>query len=443
MRRYIIGFITVSLLFACSKAESSIDKLQLRDEVYPKGFAKELQTNLDFFLDGVGVDPESKVPFDTIFVKDGVIDPQYYVNTTEIGFYLNILVEAEKAGTSGALTRIEDVISVLENTPTWKGLYYWPYDIVDGELHAPDDPVIPAVDNANLAFSLARVAGAYLDSTEPKKLKIVDRIDMLLNGQKEAWSLLYDESKGLIAAGWDPDENQALSYYIDRKANESRLAPLWAALITKDMGTNAVPQKAFTNMELYTEEYNNDELTLNPILTWDGAYFQAMLPFIFLDERQLIPNFKMFEDMTTIQKSYAEKHNIPMISSSATIDDGYAAFGIAPISEAHVKHGNEVHDEKTGTPHATALSYMIDPKYAVSALLQIKSNYPKIETPYGWYDAVDHEGNMTAKIISLDQGMFVGAFIHKEIQQDVKTYLDHKGYSSDIEKMYQSFVPNN
>lgn len=420
-----------------------INELSIRDHLYPAEFKAELQNNLNFFRDGVGVDPVAKVPFDTVSIVEGKVKPHYYVNTTEIGLYLNILVEAEKAGEAKALTRILEVLDVLEETPTWKGLYFWPYDIVEGKLKPTDDGIVPAVDNANLALALAGVAGAYLDDADAEKQKVVERIEAILVGQKQGWFEIYDQGRGLLHAGWSTKNDAALPYYIDRKANESRLAPLWAALITKEAGDEAIPQSAFDNMELYTHKYTFNSKEYNPMLTWDGAYFQAMLPAIWLNEKELMPDYTMVKDMTFLQMTYAAKHNIPLVSSSATVDDAYAAFGVPFLSESKVKFNNEIHEGTTGTPHALALSYIVSPKTSVQALKALKNYYPQIESEYGWYDAVDSQGKMSTKILSLDQGMFVGAFLANEINADVEKYLIARGYMADVQQMYRSYVPNN
>ena len=420
-----------------------INELSIRDHLYPAEFKAELQNNLNFFRDGVGVDPVAKVPFDTVSIVEGKVKPHYYVNTTEIGLYLNILVEAEKAGEAKALTRILEVLDVLEETPTWKGLYFWPYDIVEGKLKPTDDGIVPAVDNANLALALAGVAGAYLDDADAEKQKVVERIEAILVGQKQGWFEIYDQGRGLLHAGWSTKNDAALPYYIDRKANESRLAPLWAALITKEAGDEAIPQSAFDNMELYTHKYTFNGKEYNPMLTWDGAYFQAMLPAIWLNEKELMPDYTMVKDMTFLQMTYAAKHNIPLVSSSATVDDAYAAFGVPFLSESKVKFNNEIHEGTTGTPHALALSYIVSPKTSVQALKALKNYYPQIESEYGWYDAVDSQGKMSTKILSLDQGMFVGAFLADEINADVEKYLIARGYMADVQQMYRSYVPNN
>lgn len=424
-------------------ADVTITELTVNPQLYPVGFEQHLQKNLDFFVDGVGVDQKAKVPYDTIFVdKDGNIEHANYVNTTEIGLYLNVLVEAQKNGNVDALARIHETLDALANAPTWKGLFYWPYDIEGDQLKPNKDGIVPAVDNANLAFALSGVAGAYIDSKDKSEQLVVSKVEAILNSQIEGWSELYDEDKGLLYSGWSAKNNAPLTYHIDRKANESRLAPVWAHLVTKNT-TNPVPASAFNNMELYTHDYYLGGKKLTPMLTWDGAYFQGMLSMIWLEERTLMPDFSIIEDMTEVQKYHAIHNQIPFVSSSATVDDGYAAFGVPQLSESKVRFDNEIAGGDTGTPHALALSYMVKPFEAVSLLKTVIDYYPQLETPYGWYDAINAKGETSTKILSLDQGMFVGAFLSPAINKDVRHYLESKNYYSTIVDMYDSFEPNN
>ncbi|MEH0715161.1 glucoamylase family protein [Vibrio owensii] len=424
-------------------ADVTITELTVNPQLYPVGFEQHLQKNLDFFVDGVGVDQKAKVPYDTIFVdKDGNIEHANYVNTTQIGLYLNVLVEAQKNGNVDALARIHETLDALANAPTWKGLFYWPYDIKDDQLKPNKDGIVPAVDNANLAFALSGVAGAYIDSKDKSEQLVVSKVEAILNSQIEGWSELYDEDKGLLYSGWSAKNNAPLTYHIDRKANESRLAPVWAHLVTQNT-TNPVPASAFNNMELYTHDYYLGGKKLTPMLTWDGAYFQGMLSMIWLEERTLMPDFSIIEDMTEVQKYHAIHNQIPFVSSSATVDDGYAAFGVPQLSESKVRFDNEIAGGDTGTPHALALSYMVKPFEAVSLLKTVIDYYPQLETPYGWYDAINAKGETSTKILSLDQGMFVGAFLSPAINKDVRHYLESKNYYSTIVDMYESFEPNN
>lgn len=434
---------SILLVVSISLNAVEINSVKVREEIYPSVFKNELQKNLNFFKDGVGVDPEAKVPYDTIFVNKDSIEKGYYTNTTEIGLYLNILVEMEKTGDKKALSRINEVLDTLDKAPKWKGLFYWPYDIKNGKLVKPETEIIPVVDNGNMCFALAGVAGAYIDSKDPSKKALVERIEKLLNAQVEGWQLLYDKKKGLLHAGWDAKANAPLQYYIDRKGNESRTGALWAILVTQNT-KKPIPISAFNKMELYTLTYEIGNYQYTPMLTWDGTMFQALLPAIWINEKELIPNYRIVEDLLNIQIYFSQKYKVPaLISSCSTLDGGYAAYGVPYISESKVLFNNEISVGTTGTPHASALAYIIDKEKALTLLYRLKKKYPHIETEYGWYDAIDETGKTTNKILSLDQGMFVGAFLAESINQDVEKYLEHKKYTSTLKEMYKTYVPNN
>lgn len=448
-KKFIIIAIPLFMTFNCMALAQKnatknivINEIKVTNELYPKGFENEFQNNLNFFIDGIGVDKLAKVPYDTIVVDGNKITHKYYTNTTEIGLYLNILAESAKSGNKAAIVRISETLSTLEQAPKWKGLFYWPYDINDGKLLKNKDEIIPAVDNGNFSFALVGVAGALMSLNDPESKEIIARIDTILKNQREGYVALYDKNRGLLSSGYSTKNNSFLGYHIDRKANESRTAVIWAILDTQHMGNKAIPENAFYNMKLYTKSYLINGKSYNPLLTWDGAYFQMMLPQIWINEHELMPDYSIVKDHTSLQKMYANKYAIPMVSSSATIDNGYHSFGVPQLSESKIIFNNKIIDGNTGTPHAVALSYIVDSNDAIKALKKIKMTYPQVESPYGWFDAIDNKGNITQNIISLDVGMFIGAILSKEINADVTRYLDNKGYIQKLQHLYKGFVPN-
>lgn len=419
--------------------DQPIQTLTLRQAFYPDNFAGELQANINYFVDGVGVSPAAKIPYDHIMVKPDGVSPSTYTNTTAIALYLNILVEMQQAGDSLALARLEDVLSQLEQAPNWNGLFYWLYQLDGAQLSVPTNGVVSAVDNGNLSFSLAALSGAFYDSSNPQLEQLAIRADQLLAVQVRGWGRLYDSQKGLLRAGWDHATKQYLPYYIDRKANESRLAVIWAVLSTQGAAT-VVPESAFSNMELVTGQYNRDGSYFEPMLTWDGSYFQAMLPALWLDERQLIPDYQMMVDFSEVHKRYADTHQIPFITASATVNDGYKAYGLEAVSESYRRYGNSIEQSPTGSPHALALYRLIDNDDAIDRLLAVKSQHPAIETTAGWFDAVNEHGNLSSKIIGIDQGMFVGAFMVDGVRANVTRYMARQGYQPQLDAMYSRFV---
>lgn len=439
--------------------QPGIDQIFITSAFYPVGFEQALQNNLDFFIDGTGVDPEAKVPYDNILITDTTIESANYTNITGIGFYLNLLVEMQRAGHTEAAQRINDVLAQLEHAPKYKGMFHWLYRLNGDQLQVTGERIISAVDNANLALSLATVAGAYLDHQNGTLAQLGERADALIQQQAEGWSALYDQEKGLLRAGW---RNGSLeNYWIDRKSNESRIAPLLAVLLTESMGHRAVPLSAFERMELHTSAYNRNGQSYNPLLTWDGGFFQAMLPAIWLEEDRLISDYTMFQDFAAVQMIYADQHNIPLVSASATTSDLYAAFGVPDLSESHIRFGNPApagNDQPreshcvpagkddcqpfaaTGTPHASALFYLLYSENAISRLKDLLVKFPGLESQAGWFDAVDENGKISQKLLAINQGMFISSFLAENIRSDVKSYFQQKGNYYLIDHMYQSFI---
>jgi len=70
----------------------------------------------------------------------------------------------------------------------------------------------------------------------------------LLALQIPSWQAIYDPKRQLLRAGWNSVNNADLGYYIDRKANESRLSVIRAILITKDSSA-PVPLAAMEKSE--------------------------------------------------------------------------------------------------------------------------------------------------------------------------------------------------
>ncbi|SBT11324.1 glucoamylase family protein [Vibrio celticus] len=459
-RTFGISILTWGLL-ACSSdtVDSShpalpdpIDHIYLSQSLYPANFEQQLTDNLQFFQDGVGVSTAAKVPFNSIdFDESGALIEKQTgrLNVTALGLYLNVLTEMEKAGSEKARQRLFDLIEIMEAMPKWKGNFYWMYRIEsDGQINKLPKAVASAVDSANLITSMAAVAGAYWTNSDPNLRNLAHRFDTLIQNSSAAWLALYDADKGLLSGGFrdelpDTGEPGITSYYIDRKSNESRLAPIWAHLLTQNT-IKPIPETVFTKMRLYQADYvANDGQILQPMLTWKGAYFQALLPSIWFNEPYLVGQPLLFEHATQTQIDYTQQHNIPFLSSSATIEGGYSEYGIDAMSEHF--HRNEINtaQEGVGTPHASALYSILNQQHAIELMLNIEHHHPQVVGEYGWYDAININGEVRRRLISLDQGMFVGAFMATHLQESVENYikksLGNEAWSG-VTSMYSTFI---
>lgn len=247
------------LLLACntqsppSDSISKIESISIKNAFYPANFHPQLQQNLDYFIDDIGVSSETLLPFDNIKYRDSSFYQDTYTNITTVGLYINLLIEMYRNGDNKALTRLEQTMTRLENLDHWNGLYYWLYRFDGAKVKPAGNGIVSSVDNGNLAFSLATLVGASLTTLDLKP--IAARAQSILDGQAKGWYQLYDSDKNLLRSGYNTYEDKYLGYHVDRKSNESRLASIWAILITKNNINQKVPNSSFTDMPLIQGRY--------------------------------------------------------------------------------------------------------------------------------------------------------------------------------------------
>ena len=207
---------------------------------------------------------------------------------------------------------------------------------------------------------------------------------------------------------------------------------------------NPVPVDAFSNMKLYTNEYTlSDGQKINCILTWDGTVFQILLPRIYIKEHKLIPDYSIVLNFVSAMNDFINKQGLPaMMSASSSVDDGYASFGVPELSESFVKFHNPPPETGAGTPHASALIYLLDKPLATKLLFKLEKKHKQIKTPYGYYDAINAEGKTCTKILSLDQGMFVLSLFGNETANFVEKYLKTNNMINLLREIYSSYIPN-
>lgn len=423
------------------------------------------QDNLSFYQTGAGVDPQTFMPYDTIYVNKTthqITSNSGNFNTTETGLYLNILQLIAEGNLSSKFINPDQAVAQmlvitqelidLQNTPgkAWKGLFYWPYKIESNGAIVPGSSTVPDVDNSNLDFSLAALVGAYQNSSDSLRKKIATQAVTIINNQRDGWTEIGQHTRGqqfpndggcqaCVAAGWDTATDQPLGYYIDRMANESRLSPLWMLIqgYTLESG-------AFTQMPIYsnvTTFPNGESVTAE--LTWDGTMFQLFLPRILLREDQLITNYtQLVNNYVAVQQQYIESNGIIafLSASSATNDKYYGDFGAPSLNECYVQGWCRLPPFINGTPHATALVALENP----SLSLQYFNNLYQCAntlTPYGLYDAIGLNCETGTELISLDQGMLVLGLSGNTIANYVTDYIQSVGKWESVQMLYQHYQP--
>jgi Putative glucoamylase len=172
--------------------------------------------------------------------------------------------------------------------------------------------------------------------------------------------------------------------------------------------------KAFTVDEAH---YNWPVATGIPYVpSWGGSQFEALMDPLAIPEDAWGPRSFGLNDLRYAQaqiKYATEFLGYPVwgLSPSSTPDDtgNYDAYGASRMaSNANCCP----YDQWAVTPHATFIALPFVPQDALANIQKMRSLYPTIYGPYGFYDAVNPTtGQVGHRYLVLDEGMlFAGLF---------------------------------
>ncbi|MCX5666756.1 MAG: hypothetical protein NTY34_00360 [Candidatus Omnitrophica bacterium] len=417
---------------------STTDQPDIKFAVTPE-MAGVIAQNASYFAYDIGVDRATGLPYNHIVLSGNSISSTgAYCNPTDIGLYLDIMasvangkIKMKSVTPQEALGRIKKALGTLLNiqkraADNWKGLFSW-YQFRGGNAVRDEASKVSAVDNANLCWSLAAVIGAL--QGDPANKGIVNAANDIINAQASGWADLYDSDKGLMRAGYDLTGRGYLTYWLDRRYNESRTATAWAILHSN----GKVPVSAFTNMKYPSnpEQYaTSDGKNITGRMSWDGAIFQALMPLLWIDENRISPDSyaRAHRDTVEVQIDHAMKtKKLPaLLSTSYGTDGNYRAYGVPALAETVVSFGNknQVFDD-VASPHTLALAALVDYDRASGLITNLEKKHPKIKTPYGWRDGINARGETSDTICAIDQGMLVLALLGPTNSGYVSAYLNN------------------
>ncbi len=417
-----------------------IDQLKVRPGVFPREIRELLNNNLNYFRDGVGVEPVSGFPYGNIEVdrKTGeIISRRDYVKTTYISTYLTILLEMSKVGgeeAAKAHERIRKILNTLFTLSGWEGLLHGGHYISKG-LQSGTETVSTA-NNSKLVFSLMAIIGAYKASANPVRQEITQLASDFLQRQAVGWSKFYDPVEGLMHKSWDTGLKK-FKRHTTQFVEEAMPGVIAGILVTSDLGNAAIPETAFTRLVLDITDYQlttGEEIV--SLQSGSGALYYPLVPMLWLDQEKFTGDaFRYFKHFVRAHNDFRKSHNLPFMLSACTgIHGGYYNFGVPALA---LKKENTPYD--AATPRTIGLAYMVDPDVAIDMAVEARKHFPNIETPYGWYDSMNAAGETTSTIKTLGQGLLIGGFLAKETHKDMKKYFDDKGYTKIMNRLYKHY----
>lgn len=383
-------------------------------------FLKEVAKDTWRFFDEM-VDKDSGLVLDTIQLgKEKPIDEGTwigdYTNVTNVGMYFMVLVSAVDLGfitKEDALARMEKTIKTVE---TWEihpksgfPLNYYDTTTVERTSH-----FVSLVDSGWLAIGLYVAKNAFPDAPVAARMQaLLDKWDFSFfydPVERQMWHGFYDHLGVYSDYHYGPvySEPRAISYMIIARGEAPR--EHWFQGLVRTFPDNYTwqEQKPKNRVDRTTLGFtypggHYEWKDLKYVPCWGGSAFEALMPTLVLNEKELAPKGLGLNDKRHAegQMRYAlEELKYPVwgMSPSSKPEGGYSEYGAKPFGSKGYKAG-------VVTPHASALALDLIPKEVVANLRKLTELY-NIYGEYGFYDAVTVETGLVArKYLALDQGM--------------------------------------
>lgn len=392
------------------------------------------------------VDPNTHLPMDNIGLY-GAPARGAYTSPTNIGVYFWSVTAAQDLGLithAQALQRANATLTEVEKISKWKGFLFSWYDTTNGHrISGPGgtdqegQPVqgafISTVDSGWYASGLILVRQVFPE--------LAARATTLLNAMD--FNIFYDNgdqsqsiTAGQMYGGYYADQGPA-GFHYGLLYTETRIAAYigigthrmpgdvwwrtWRTL-PADFDWQGQPPQGYN--ATYTDPQSGKQFTvfeghytsngINFVPSWGGSQFEGLMDPLVIPETTWGTRSFGLNDLRYAQAQIAyatQTLHYPVwgLSPSSTPDDtgNYDAYG------AHALASNSkccAYDETAVTPHASFLALNLVPQQAFRNIQTLRSLYPSIYGPYGFFDAVNPTtGSVGHRYLVLDQSMIMAA----------------------------------
>ncbi|OGW86261.1 MAG: hypothetical protein A3A81_01945, partial [Omnitrophica bacterium RIFCSPLOWO2_01_FULL_45_10b] len=408
---------------------------------------------LNYFQVGVGVDPDTHLPFDQI--ENGIT--RRFTTLTDIGFYLQILGEVVRGSLDNGMTRdlaLQEILTVLARLSTMQandgmgGLLPTIYDMPPTlPVFGPSNtsPFITFGDNANLSQSIAVLIGTLesLDTLSPAQEQLATNViaagDTFLDNQETGYDQFYsadtliDINNNQILtkrfyAAYNTDTNQFESTRIDRLANEFRSGV--AFVITRygfsPQGWNSLIQAT----KVYQDQFDQN---VNNLVPFDGGVFQMFWPLLWSDEQDRQTMAAVLQNFLYTAADFSNRNGIPgFVSASSVPEGGYQGkIGIPGAAETA-----EAIMSNVGSVYSLASAYILNPALVVTWLKAIFEQYPElISTSRGFVDALRSGTEFSDVFNAIDQGSTILGLLGSG-GNFMERYLQNRNLANPYQALY-------
>lgn len=297
-------------------------------------------------------------------------------------------------------------------------------------------------DNANLAASVAKTAGALLAPAvreQPEAVRVRGKLEQFLEAQRPGYDFLYDAQRGLFRFGWNAENRRFVGWgdgqgawqvgYADYLVNEFR-GPTEFVTLRYGFPTDAVRNLGFRIRSRRAGD-GRERFTLAP---WEGSAFQSWGLSLFMDELASPGWRAVLENAVRIHLDYARQHGLPGFLSESYSGDGNEYAGRVGIPELAVV---EAPPRITNAPslYTLGVAYEILPREIERFLGERWPDLAVLLTPHGPWEGMrlperrPIERQTTAHVLSLILGA-VG-----QSPAAMARYLDSRGLRAELARL--------
>ncbi|MGH8397007.1 MAG: GH36-type glycosyl hydrolase domain-containing protein, partial [Gammaproteobacteria bacterium] len=194
------------------------------------------------------------------------------------------------------------------------------------------------------------------------------------------YGFLYDESRHLLAIGYNLTEHRRDSSYYDLLASEARLCSFVV------IAQGKLPQEHWFSLGRLLAVSGGTPI----LVSWSGSMFEYLMPLLVMPTYENTLLDQTYRVAVERQIEYGRLREIPWGISesgynvlSAHLNYQYRAFGVPSLGLKR-----KLSDDLVIAPYAAALALMVAPERACRNLQRLAAE--ELEAKYGLYEAVDY-----------------------------------------------------
>ena len=194
------------------------------------------------------------------------------------------------------------------------------------------------------------------------------------------YEFLYDNTRHLLAIGYNVDDLRRDTSFYDLLASEARLCSFVA------IAQGKLPQESWFALSRLLTTAGGEPV----LVSWSGSMFEYLMPMLVMPTYTGTLLDQTCRAAVTRQIAYGNQRSVPWgVSESgyntvdASLNYQYHAFGVPGLG---LKRG--LAEDLVIAPYASALALMVAPEAACTNLQRLAAN--GMEGHYGLYEAVDY-----------------------------------------------------